>query len=59
MKYEKATAIIIDLGEEDIITASTNPASDCSNAASKIAANCTSGTYKSYQTCTSSALFDH
>lgn len=61
MKYKKAMAIIIDLGEEDIITASsgTNPASDCANAASKVAAKCTSGNYVSYQTCASNDLWHH
>ncbi len=59
MKYEKAMATIIDLGEEDIITASTNPASNCENAASKTAAKCTGDTYMSYQTCASNALWTH
>ncbi len=61
MKYKKAMAIIIDLGEEDIITASsgTNPASDCNNSGSRRAANCTSTTYVAYQTCASNALWHH
>ncbi len=49
MKYEKATAIIIDLGEEDIITAS----SGCTTVIYQTEDTCTGGNHKGkYSECT-------